>query len=203
MNPALEIRRLIELMPASGRMLAKISHQPSQTKVIDTVFPLPWHRDRRIYINFDKWNQLSQPQRDLLLLRTISWLLGVKWLKPDLYQGVTAAGVVGAVVELAQGDAVGVVTAGGLAAFALTRLWQSTRNSEAELTADEAAIRIAQRRGYHEPEAARHLLEGIEAAAKLEGRSGLSFTELVRAQNLRAVAGISPVGVPQKIRQEG
>ena len=68
--------------------------------------------------------------------------------------------------------------------------------------ADEAAIRVAQRRGYSQTEAAQHLLSAIEAVAQIEGRPSLNFTELIRCQNLRAIAGLSPVGIPEKIKKE-
>ncbi|HEY9655303.1 MAG TPA: hypothetical protein V6C50_07410, partial [Crinalium sp.] len=73
-------------------------------------------------------------------------------------------------------------------------------STQTELDADEAALRVAQRRGYEEPEAARHLLSAIEAVAEIEGRS-LNFIELLRSQNLRSIAGVSPVGVPDRARQ--
>jgi hypothetical protein len=44
------------------------------------------------------------------------------------------------------------------------------------------------------------LLSAIEAVAAIEGRS-LNFTELLRSQNLRSIAGVSPVGVPDRARQ--
>lgn len=202
MEPTVEIRRLVEIMPASGRMLAKILSKPEQAKVIDSPFPLPWNQQRLIYINFDLWRRLSKPQRDLLLLRTVCWLTGVKWFKPNIYQGVVAAGLVGATVELVQGDVIGVVAAGGLSAIALNRIWRNSRNSQAEIDADEAAIRVAQRRSYTEVEAAEYLLSAIETAAKVEGRPSLSFIELVRCQNLRAIAGLSSVSIPETLKQE-
>lgn len=202
MNPEPEIRRLIELMPASGRMLTKIVSKPQQSRVIESPFPRPWSQDRPIFINFDLWRRLPKPQRDLLLLRAVCWLLGIKWFKPDLYQGLSLAGLLGGIVELAQADAVGVVVAGSLSAIAATQVWRSTRSSQTELDADEAAIKVATRRGYTETEAAQYLLAGIEAVAELEGRSGLDFTELIRSQNLKAIAGFSPVGVPEKVKQE-
>ena len=202
MNPAQEIRRLFDLMPASGRMMTKIVSGPAQTKVIDSPFPRPWHRDRSISINFDRWGELPQPQRDLLLLRTVSWLIGIKWFQPDLSRGIVAAGVLGTFVELFQGDAVGIVAAGGLTALAASQIWRRTRSNESELTADEAAIDVACRRGYNKTEAARYLLGAIEAVARIEGRPTLSFTELIRCQNLRAIAGVSPVGVPNGVRQD-
>jgi hypothetical protein len=202
MNPEPEIRRLIELMPASGRMLTKIVSKPQQSRVIETPFPVPWSQDRPILINFDLWRRLPKPQRDLLLLRAVCWLLGIKWFKPDLYQGLSLAGLLGGIIELAQADAVGVVVAGSLSAIAATQVWRSTRSSQTELDADEAAIKVATRRGYTETEAAQYLLAGIEAVAELEGRSGLDFTELIRSQNLKAIAGLSPVGVPEKVKQE-
>ncbi|HEY9675129.1 MAG TPA: DUF3318 domain-containing protein [Waterburya sp.] len=202
MNPDPEIRRLIELMPASGRMLTKIVSKPQQTRVLESPPPRPWSQARPIYINFDLWRRLPKPQRDLLLLRTVSWLLGIKWFKPDLYQGVVLAGLLGGILELAQGDAVGVVVATGLSALAGTQIWRSTRSSQAELDADENAIKVATRRGYTETEAAQHLLAALESVVQIEGRSGLNFTELIRSQNLRAIAGLSAVGVPDTVKQE-
>jgi hypothetical protein len=202
MNPDPEIRRLIELMPASGRMLTKIVSKPQQNRLIESPFPRPWSQARPIFINFDLWRRLPKPQRDMLLLRTVCWQIGVKWFKPDLYQGIVLAGMLGGIVELAQGDAVGVVVATGLSAIAGTQIWRSTRSAQAELDADENAIKVAIRRGYSETEAAQHLLAAVDTAAEVEGRSGLNFTELIRSQNLKAIAGLSPVSVPDTVRQE-
>lgn len=202
MEPTSEIRRLLDVMPASGRMMTKIVSKPEQSKVIDSPFPLPWNQQRLIWINFDLWSQLQRPQRDLLLLRTVSWLIGIKWFKPDVYQGTVVAGLLGATVEFIQADAVGVIVAGGLSAIALTQIWRNTRSSQSQLNADEAAIKVAQRRDYSETEAARHLLSAIETVAQIERRPSLNFTELIRCQNLRAIAGLSPVGVPDTIKQE-
>jgi len=201
MEPNIEIRRLLDVMPASARMTTKIVNKPEQTKVIETSFPLPWNRERPIYINFDLWRRLTKPQRDLLLLQIVGWLTGVKWFKPDIYQGVVLAGLLGGLVESTQSDVVGVAVAGGLSAIALARIWRTNKSQESELNADVAAIRIGQRRGYSEAEAAEHLLSAIEAVAKIEGRSGLNFTELIRCQNLRAIAGLSPVGVPESYKK--
>lgn len=197
MEPNVEIRRLLDIMPASGRMMTKILSKPQQAKVIDASFPLPWNLERPIYINFDLWRRLKSQQRDLLLLRTVSWLTGVKWFKADLYQGAAITGLLAGLVELTQTDVVGVVIAGGLTTLSVLRIWNSNHSQQSELSADEAAIRVAQRRGYSETEAAQHLLSAIEAVAKIEGRSGLSFTELIRSQNLRVIAGLSTVGVPK------
>ncbi|MDF5724528.1 MAG: DUF3318 domain-containing protein [Rhizonema sp. PD37] len=194
-----EIRRLIDLMPASGRMMTKIVSKPEQAKIVDISFPLPWNQDRPIYINFDLWRRLTKPQRDLLLLQTVSWLLGVKWFKPDIYQGIVVAGLLGGLVESTQADAVGIIVAGGLSALALVRIWRNNRSQQSEIDADETAIRIAQRRGYSETEAAQHLLSAIEAVPKIEGRSALNFTELIRCQNLRVLAGLSSVGIPKTV----
>ncbi len=199
MEPTTEIRRLLDLMPASGRMMTKIVSKPDHNKVIDSTFPLPWQPQRRILINFELWSRLSQPQRDLLLLRTVSWLISVKWFKPDIYQGVVLAGILGGTVEMIQADVVGTIVAGGLSAIALSRIWRTYRSSQFELNADEAAISVAQRRGYNQKQAASHLLSAIEAVAKIEKRSHLDFIELVRCQNLRAIAGLSPVGIPESI----
>ncbi|MEH1917446.1 DUF3318 domain-containing protein [Nostoc sp.] len=197
MEPNVEIRRLLDVMPASGRMTTKIVSKPEQAKVIDASFPQPWNQARPIHINFDLWRRLPKPQRDLLLLQIVSWLTGVKWFKPDIYQGVVLAGLLGGILEAAQSDVVGVAVAGGLSAIAAFRIWRTNKSQESELNADAAAIRIAQRRGYSEVEAAQHLLSAIEAVAKIEGRSSFNFTELIRCQNLRAIAGLSPVGIPE------
>jgi hypothetical protein len=197
MEPNIEIRRLLDVMPASGRMMAKIVSKPEQKQVIDAAFPLPLSQARPIYINFDLWRRLTKPQRDLLLLQRISWLIGVKWLQPNIYQGAVLAGLVGGILEAVQADVVGVVIAGGLSAVAAIRIWRTNKSQESELTADIAAIRIAQRRGYSETEAAQHLLTAIEAVGTIEGRSGLNFSELIRCQNLKVIAGLSPVGIPK------
>ncbi|MGD1910235.1 MAG: DUF3318 domain-containing protein [Rivularia sp. (in: cyanobacteria)] len=195
MEPKVEIRRLSDLMPASAKGTVKIISKPEQKKVIDTIFPLPWHRQRLIYINFDLWRNLTQRQRDLLLLRNVSWLSGVQWFKPNIYQGVVLAGLFGGLVESAQGDAVGVVAAGGLSAIAMLRIWRNNHSQESEIAADIAAIRLVQRRGYSEAEAAEYLLKAIETVAKIEKRSTLNFLELIRCSNLRRIAGFSELGV--------
>jgi hypothetical protein len=197
MEPNIEIRRLLDVMPASGRMMTKIVSKPEQKQVIDAAFPLPLSQARPIYINFDLWRRLTKPQRDLLLLQKVSWLIGVKWLQPNVYQGVVLAGLVGGILEAVQADVVGVVIAGGLSAVAAIRIWRTNKSQESELTADTVAIRIAQRRGYSETEAAQHLLTAIEAAGTIEGRSGLNFSELIRCQNLKVIAGLSQVGIPK------
>jgi len=198
MEPSSEIRRLLDIMPASGRMMTKIISKPEQRKVIDAIFPLPWHRERPIYINFDLWRRLTKPQRDLLLLQKVSWLTGVKWLQPNIYQGVVVMGLLGGVVEAIQADVVGMAIAGGLSAIALVRIWRMNQSQTAELNADTTALKIAQRRGYTPIGAAEHLLTAIEAVAKIEGRSGLDFDQLIRCQNLRAIADLSSVGAEKK-----
>ena len=203
MNLDSEISRLLDLMPATGRMLTKIVSRPQQSKVIDTPFPMPWERGLRpIFINFDLWKQLSRPERDLTLLRGVSVLTGVRWFKPDIYQGITLAGLVGLTTEIVQGDAVGIVVAGALTAIAGNRVWRTNRTLEREITADEEAIKVAIRRGYTQTEASRQLLNAIETIAKIEGRQSLSFTELIRSQNLKTMGNLSPVGVPDMVRQE-
>jgi hypothetical protein len=197
MEPNIEIRRLLDVMPASGRMMTKILSKPEQNQVIDAAFPLPWSQDRPIYINFDLWRRLTKPQRDLLLLHQVSWLMGVKWLQPDIYQGVVLAGLLGGVVEAAQSDVVGIIIAGGLSSLAGVRIWRMNQSQASLLKADTTAVFIAQRRGYSEVEAAQHLLTAIETVAKIEGRIGLDFNELIRCQNLRAIAGLSPVSIPE------
>lgn len=202
LNPDIEIRRLMDLMPASGRMLTKLLSKPGQTVVIDAALPKPWASSRPISINFDLWSQIPQAERDLLLLRTVCWLTSVKWLRPSWNQGAIVVGLLGTGVELIQADPIGVLVAGGLTALAANQVWRSNHSARIELDADETAIRVAQRRGYSEAKAAQALLAAIATTAEIEGRPGFSFTELIRSQNLRAIAGMSPVDVPESVRQE-
>ncbi len=198
MNPEPEIYRLMDMMPASGRMFSKIVSKPEQRAVIEAPLPMPWMVDRPIYINFDLWSRLSRSQRDLVILRTVAWIIGVKWFKPNLNLGMVAIGGVGLGVELMQQDVVGIAASTALGAFALTQIWRRNHSSQIELEADEKAIQVAQRRGYNETQAAEALLTAIESIAQNEGRS-MSFIELMRSQALRAIAGFSPVSVPDSL----
>ncbi|GBL12467.1 MULTISPECIES: DUF3318 domain-containing protein [Microcystis] len=202
MNQDNEISHLLDLMPASGRMMTRIVSKPESSKVIETNFPLPWQRGvRPISINFDLWRQLSRSQRDLVLLRAVCVLTAVKWFKPDLDRVIALAGIIGLTVETLQTDAVGMAVAGGLTALAINRIWREKRSPQRELDADEAAIKVAVRRGYTETEAAKSLLSAIETITEIEGRSSLNFNELLRCQNLKKLANLSFVGVPDQVRQ--
>jgi hypothetical protein len=197
-----EISHLLDLMPASGRMMTRIVSKPESSKVIETNFPLPWQRGvRPIPINFDLWRQLSRSQRDLVLLRAVCVLTAVKWFKPDLDRVIALAGMIGLTVETLQTDAVGMAVAGGLTALAINRIWREKRSPQRELDADEAALKVAVRRGYTETEAAKSLLSAIETITEIEGRSSLNFNELLRCQNLKKLANLSFVGVPDQVRQ--
>lgn len=191
MNPDVEISRLFELMPASGRMGIKIFSKPEQSQVIYTPQPLPWSRERQIYINFDLWRYLSVAQQDLLLLSAVGHLLQFKWLQPNWYQGMAVAGLIGGWVEFTQGDAIGMVVSSSLALVGLRQLWQRSNESELAVEADQKALQIALRRDYTEVKAAEELYRAIVQVAEIEGKRGLSFTELLRCQNLKAIAGIA------------
>lgn len=188
LNCDAEIRRLLDVMPVSGRMNSKLVSNAAQTTMIECGGSLLNLEHRPISINFDLWSQLPQPQRDLLLLRTVSWLKTSRWLKPELYQACAGVGLVGTLVELAQGDAVGVVVAAGLGAIATLQIWRNSRGLAVELEADNLALKVAQRRGYSEAEAAQHLMQAIKATAQLEGQTGLNVDELLRCQNLDAIS---------------
>lgn len=201
MNPEPEIRRLIELMPASGRMFCQIVDRPDQPQVIAAPLPLPW-QPKQIAINFELWRWLPKPQRDVLLLRAVCWLTAVQWFRPGMNQALIGLGGVGAIAELVQMDAIGAVVTGGIATFGGLQLWRSQRSPERELQADEAAIDMAQRRGYsRRTDVARHLLNGIESVARLEQRSNLSLTEVLRCQRLRAIAAVMPIGAKSASRR--
>lgn len=200
MSQDAEFARLIDLMPASGRMYTKLVQKSLQARAIETPFPLPWNRGmRRISINYEFWRRLAQPQRDLLLLRAVCWLTQIRWFKPDLYQGAVAAAIAPKPPETRTPMA-SPWESSTKAAIAAAQIWRQNRSIQAELDADEAAVKVAQRRGYDPVEAAKHLLKGIEAAAAVEGRPKLSFAELMRCQNLRVRANLSPIGVPDSVR---
>ena len=192
-NPEPEILRLLDLLPASARMTIKIVGRSEQPQVLSSALPLPWQRDRPIYVNFELWRRLPRPQRDLLMLRQSCWVMGVRWVEPNWYQGATLVGLASAAWQISQGDALGAVASGGLAGLAGWQIWRNNQRTERELEVDLDAIAVAVRRGYEEPEAARLLLEGIEAVAQLERRPGMEFLELLRCQRLRAIAGLSPL----------
>jgi len=183
-----EIRRLVELMPASGRMLTKIVHRPKQSQVIASQFPKPWQRgDRLIEINFNLWSELAQGQRDLLLLSEVGRLVNIRWFKPDLYQGLTLAGALGVGLQLWQRDPVGVAVAGSLTTLAARQIWQNYQSQERAIEADHSALKVAVRRGYEYLQAVQYLLSAIESIARLENRSSLSYGDLMRCQNLKVM----------------
>jgi hypothetical protein len=187
MNLGAEVNRLLELMPASGRMYCKIVSKADQPQVIAVKLPRPGQEVRPVAINFELWQQLDQPERDLLLLQAVSWLTSIQWFKPDFYHGLVALGAVGSLLELLQANWAGTVTLGGLTAFAFAQIWRKNRSSQLEMLADEKAVQIAGRRGYTQPEAAQALTKAIGTVAQLEGRQ-LTFTELLRCQNLQVIA---------------
>jgi hypothetical protein len=192
MNLSDEINRLLDLMPASGRMFTKLVSKPKQFAVIAANYPLPWVETHAITINFDQWKKLPQPQRDLLLLHQVCWVLILRKFQLDLFQGLTVVGVTGTLIEMARGEVAGMVVLGGLTVLAGVQAVRKRRKDETLLAADEDAVRVAQRRGYTEPAAAQALLEAIESVAKLENRP-MTVTDIVRSQALRAQAGLSPV----------
>lgn len=190
-----EIYRLIELMPASGRMYVKLRSQPQQSVVIQTAVPRPFDATRYIDINFERWKQLPQPQRDLLLLRSVSWAIDFKWIKPQFYESLVALGLTGMAFEGLILNAAGLLTATAVTMAAATQVWRKSRRVEAEIEADAQGIQTAQRRGYSKTAAAQALLEAIESLPALEGRAGLTVAEVVRCQALKPIAGLSPLDV--------
>ena len=196
-----EIGRLRDLMPATGRMKTRIRFDRQQPQLIMAALPRPWQRTYPVTLNLVLWQRLSEPQRDLLFLRTVSWLTSSSWLQPRGWVIATGGGLLGAGLELMQMDMVGLLTASGLSIVAGLQIWRSLRGPRQAIAADEAAIAVAQRRGYSQRDAVRALLEAIEAVPELEGRSGLDLSELLRAQNLRAKSGLSGVAVPEEFLQ--
>jgi len=200
MTPAQEISRLADLLPASWRMATKIRNLPDQPQVIASTPILPWSPTSEVTINFKFWFQLSTTCQDLLLIREIAWRQQEKWFTVGTYQFVALGASLGMVAQLWQSDPVGVVASGGLLAIAARQLWQKNRSSETQLDADNETLKVAVKRGYTEIDAAKTLLEGIQFVAKLEGRNAPDFLELLRCQNLRAIAGLSNINIPSELR---
>ncbi|MGF1538764.1 MAG: DUF3318 domain-containing protein [Elainellaceae cyanobacterium] len=182
-----ELGRLMELLPASGRMWCKLVSQPKQREAIAASLPKPWKEICTISINLDLWHRLPQNQRDLLLLRTSCRGTAVRWVKPGLYQGLLGVGLTALVVEAARGDAAGIVVFGGLSALAVRQIWRSIYSVQTEMTADADAVRVATRRGYERADAARSLMAGIKALPAVEGRTN-TMDELLRYQALKPIA---------------
>jgi len=199
MNINEEIARLRDLLPASWRMTTSIKSKPEQPEAISSLQVLPWKKGVQIGINFRLWRQLAEAERDLLVLHNISWRLQTKWLQTGAYQGVAAMSLAGGIVEAIQGDVTGIAIAILLGTIGINQIVRGNKSSQVQVQADNEAIEIAQKRGYGEAEAAKALLEAIPATARLMGRNTPEFTELIRCQNLRAIAGLSKIPIPDSV----
>jgi Protein of unknown function (DUF3318) len=197
MNINEEIGRLRDLLPASWRMVTSIKSKPEQPEPISSFQILPWQKGAQVNINFRLWRQLPEAQRDMLLLHEVSWRQQTKWLQTGAYQGIAGAAFVGGVVEGLQGDVTGMAIAILLGTIGINQILRKNKSSQIEIEADNEALEVAQKRGYSETEAARALLEAIPAVAKLIGRNKPEFTELIRCQNLRAIANLSKTTIPE------
>jgi hypothetical protein len=197
MNINEEIARLRDLLPASWRMTTSIKSKPEQNEPIASSPILPWSKGAEININFRLWRQLPEPQRDLLLLHEISWRQKTKWLQTGAYQGIAVASLVGGLIEALQGDVTGIAIALLLGTIGINQILRKQKSSQIQVEADNEAIEVAQKRNYREVEAAKALLDAIPAAAKLTGRGTPEFAELIRCQNLRAIAGLSKTTIPE------
>lgn len=200
-NPNAEINRLRELMPASARMKTKLLLNDRQLNVIKAEFPRPWQKTHAVTLNLDLWPRLSVAERDLMFLRTVCWVPLANVLKPNAYQALAGAGLAGTVVELVQGDAIGVLTAAGVTALAAWQIWRGLQGPQIEIAADDKAVQVAQRRGYNQADAAHALISAIEAVPAIEGRRVLTVNELIRCQNLRMQAGGAEFPVPDSYLQ--
>ncbi len=197
MNINEEIARLRDLLPASWRMNTSIKSKAEQIEAIASLQILPWQKGTQININFRLWRQLAEAQRDLLLLHEVSWRQQTKWLQVGTYQAIAAASLAGGVVETLQGDVTGIAIAILLGTIGINQILRGNKSSQIKVQADLEAIEVAQKRGYRESEAARALLDAIPSAAKLSGRNTPEFTELIRLQNLKEIAGLSKITIPE------
>lgn len=197
MNINEEIARLRDLLPASWRMVTSIKSKPEQAEPVSSLQILPWQKGTQVNINFRLWRQLPEAQRDMLLLHEVSWRQQTKWLQTGAYQGIAAAAFIGGVVEAVQGDVTGMAIAILLGTIGINQILRKNKSSQIQIEADSEALDVAQKRGYSETEAARALLDAIPAVAKLIGRDKPEFTELIRCQNLRAIANLSNTTIPE------
>ncbi len=196
MNSDQEILRLQDLLPASWRMTTKIKIATDQPQAISSTPLTPWATETKLTINPRIWLQLGLKERDLLLIREVAWRQQGQWFKFGVYQSILVLAASSLVIQVVQSDPVGIAIGGGLFAVAANQIWQKNRSTQIQLEADSETLRVAVKRGYTEISAAKSLLDGIQTAAKLEGRLALEFVELIRCQNLRSIAGLSSVTVP-------
>ena len=199
MNINEEIARLRDLLPASWRMTTSIKSKAELFKPIASLPILPWQKGTQVNVDFRLWRQLPEAQRDMLLLYEVSWRQQTKWLQTGVYQGVAAIALIGGIIETVQGDVTGIAIALLLGTIGINQILRTHKSSQVQVQADNEAIEIAQKRNYSQVEAARALLEAIPAIARLMGRSTPEFTELIRCQNLRAIAGLSKTTIPDTI----
>ena len=188
MNINSEISRLLDVMPASGRMLTKIVSKSGQLQVIETPFPFPWNRKNRlIYINFSLWCQLTEGQRDLLILRVILHLKDIYSFRFNLNRVILLFGILELFIKVLQKDALGISVFGVLIVIFIKQLWCNDRNIRKELDLDKETIKESLRRGYTKNTAAKNLLAGIENVAKLEGRAISKSKNLFRLEYLQSL----------------
>lgn len=171
-------------------MRTRLVLNETQPYLVRAKFPKPWNETHPITLNLTLWPQLTVPQRDLLFLRTACWVTSINLLQPGWYQGLAAVGLLGTTVELVQANALGLLVTGGLTTLAGVQIWRSNHGLQLELTADEQAVAVAQRRGYSEAEAAQALISAIEAISRIEGQSSGVF-DLVRCRNLQKLAKLT------------
>jgi len=195
LDPAAEITRLKDLLPASWRMHTVIKSSLEQGQVISSTVSQPWQRTIKVMLNFALWGKLSLVERDLLLLREVSLRQQSSWLQVGPYQAITLFAGVGAVIQLNQTDFAGAVIALMLGLVSGWQVWRQSQSGQVQLQADLEAIKAAERRGYTEITATQALLEAIAHCAQIEGRTP-SFMELLRSQQLRAILAESSTAVP-------
>jgi hypothetical protein len=189
LDPASEIARLRDMLPASWRMNTTIKNSLYGRTVISSTMPQPWRHQMKVMINWNLWEQLDTVERDLLFLREVSWRQNSTWFKLGAYQSIAVASALGAIIQGTQGDVVGTALALLLGGTAGLQVWRQCRSAEIQLEADIVAIQAAERRGYTEITAAKALLSGMTQVAQLEGRKQLSLEELLRRDQLRSIVG--------------
>lgn len=182
-----EIQRLRDLLPASLRPLLTIEAMPygANDRLLRVKPRPPWQPTGTLQIDFSRWANIPQPQRDLLFLREAGWFDSRNWLQPGLYQGLAVSGVLATVLELTLQNPLSVVLAGGVTGLAVRQIWSGMNSDTAHFDADEFALRRAQYRGYDRRSAARHLVLALENVQRVD-KSDVQI--VMRLQRLKAIA---------------
>jgi hypothetical protein len=184
-----EVERLLDLLPASQRSSVEISAAPErQLQVIRGQRPFLWRQKMRIFIKPYEWKQFTPNQRASLFLHKVGYYGRAVSRQLDFYIAVSALGGLSLVFEALQQDPVGITVSGGLSGLALWQWRRDQTNDRRLLAADAYAVDRLVLRGMPRLQAVEALGQALHVEARLEGRSGNEFLDVLRYQNLKRLA---------------